>query len=99
MKNKFNNNNENMKKTNNDEKSELEKNEQNNLQIDEDEEDHDINEISDEIYADNVFLSSNPLPCITIYISKLKLFLTYTINMYNNLYIKNEIIFNIYNKW
>ena len=79
MKNKSNNNNENMEKTNNDEKSELEKNEQKIIQIDEEEE-NDINEIPDEIYADNVFLSSYPLPCITIYISKMKLFLTYTIN-------------------
>ena len=66
-------------KIKNDEKSELEKNEQKIIQIDEEEE-NDINEIPDKIYADNVFLSSYPLPCITIYISKMKLFLTYTIN-------------------
>ena len=45
----------------------------------------DIKEEKDEleeeqIYADNVFLSSSPLPCITVYISKKKLFRTYTIN-------------------
>ena len=35
--------------------------------------DNDINEESDEIYADNIFLSSSPLPCITIYISKISI--------------------------
>ena len=62
-----------------DEKSKSEKNNQNIFQTEE-EDDNDINEESDEIYADNIFLSSSPLPCITIYISKMKLFLTYTIN-------------------
>ena len=48
----------------------------NNIQEEEDPDEED----SEEIYADNIFLSSTPLPCITFYISKLKLFLTYTIN-------------------
>ena len=38
------------------------------------------NEEKDDIYADNVFLSSSPLPCVTIYISKIKLFITMTLN-------------------
>ena len=46
----------------------------------EEEEDEDDEEDSEQIYADNVFLSSSPLPCITIYISKIKLFRTYSIN-------------------
>ena len=80
-KNLFNNKNENMEKMKikSDEKSKSEKNNQNIFQTEE-EDDNDINEESDEIYADNIFLSSSPLPCITIYISKMKLFLTYTIN-------------------
>ena len=43
-------------------------------------EDSDEEEESENIYANNILLSSTPLPCITFYISKLKLFLTYTIN-------------------
>ena len=43
-------------------------------------EDEDEDEEEDDIYADNVFLSSSPLPCVTIYISKLKLFITFTLN-------------------
>ena len=38
------------------------------------------NEDEDDIYADNVFLSSSPLPCVTVYISKIKLFITMTLN-------------------
>ena len=65
-------------------------------------------EEEDEIYADNVFLSSSPLPCVTVYISKKKLFRTYTINGefvgeakeqddQGSQYIKSPIIFqNIY---
>ena len=34
-------------------------------------------------YLNNVFLSSNPLPCITVYISQLRKFRTYTINGIN----------------
>ena len=34
----------------------------------------------EQVYADNVFLSSSPLPCVTVYISKKKLFRIYTIN-------------------
>ena len=33
-----------------------------------------------ELYADNIFLSSNPLPCLTIYIEKMHIFKSYTIN-------------------
>ena len=32
------------------------------------------------LYADNIFLSSSPLPCIAIFISKRRIFRTYTIN-------------------
>ena len=32
------------------------------------------------LYADNIFLSNHPLPCITIYISKKKIFKAFTIN-------------------
>ena len=46
-------------------------------QEDEDEKDY---EEEEEIYADNVFLSSSPLPCVTIYISKMELFITLTLN-------------------
>ena len=38
------------------------------------------NEDEDDIYADNVFLSSSPLPCVTVYTSKIKLFITMTLN-------------------
>ena len=34
----------------------------------------------EEIFADNVFLSSSPLPCVTVYISQKRIFRTYTIN-------------------
>ena len=66
------------------------------------------NEISsneeEDIYADNVFLSSSPLPCVTVYISKKRLFRTYTINgefmceekeedELNSQYIKSPILF------
>ena len=44
------------------------------------EENYDSKEVEEQFYADNVFLSSSPLPCVTIYISKKKLFRTYTIN-------------------
>ncbi len=37
-------------------------------------------EDEEKLYADNVFLSSSPLPCVTVYISQKKLFRTYTIN-------------------
>ena len=37
-------------------------------------------EESEFLYADNVFLSSSPLPCITVFIGKKKLFKTFTIN-------------------
>jgi len=47
---------------------------------DDENEDEDEDEEEDDIYADNVFLSSSPLPCVTIYISKLKLFITFTLN-------------------
>ena len=64
-----------------------------------------FNEESEFLYADNVFLSSSPLPCITIFISKKKLFKTFTINGHfiedvkedpdvNS--IKNPIIFSSY---
>ena len=54
-------------------------------------------------YANNVFLSSSPLPCVTIFISSKRLFRTYTINgefvedreeTKNSNYIKCSIIFN-----
>ena len=35
---------------------------------------------SEFLYADNVFLSNSPLPSITVYISKKRLFKTFTIN-------------------
>ena len=44
------------------------------------EENDEPKEEEEQLYADNVFLSSSPLPCVTIYISKKKLFRTYTIN-------------------
>ena len=44
------------------------------------EEDEEKEEDSEQIYVDNVFLSSSPLPCVTIYISKFQIFRTYTIN-------------------
>ena len=37
-------------------------------------------EEEEQLYADNVFLSSSPIPCVTVYISQKKLFRTYTIN-------------------
>ena len=57
---------------------------------------------SEFLYADKVFLSNCPLPCITVYISKKKLFKTFTINGHfiQDLkeeeeinYIKNPIVF------
>ena len=54
-------------------------------------------------YANNVFLSSSPLPCITVYISTKKIFRTFTINgefmedvqeTDNSNYIKCPLIFN-----
>ena len=70
----------------------------------EEQEDEEEEENSEQIYADNVFISSSPLPCITIYISKIKLFRTYTINgefvseqkeedELGSIYIKNPKIF------
>ena len=52
-------------------------NESNNQNIGEENED---SEEEEQIYADNVFLSSSPIPCVTVYISQKKLFRTYTIN-------------------
>ena len=52
-------------------------NESNNQNISEENED---SEEEEQIYADNVFLSSSPIPCVTVYISQKKLFRTYTIN-------------------
>ena len=66
------------------EKKEEEKNdgvikkEKENLNIKEGNEDE--LEEDEEIYADNVFLSSSPLPCVTVYISQKRIFRTYTIN-------------------
>ena len=37
-------------------------------------------ELNEAIYANNVFLSSSPLPCLVFYISSLKIFKSYTIN-------------------
>ena len=43
-------------------------------------EENEDSEEEDQLYADNVFLSSSPIPCVTVYISQKKLFRTYTIN-------------------
>ena len=60
---------------------------------------------SEFLYADNVFLSNSPLPSITIYISKKKLFKTFTINGHfiqdikeevNVNFIKSPIVFTSY---
>ena len=57
---------------------------------------------SEFLYADNVFLSNSPLPSITVFISKKKLFKTFTINGHfmqdlkeeeNVNFIKNPIVF------
>ena len=54
-------------------------------------------------YANNVFLSSSPLPCVTAFISSKRIFRTYTINgefigdvqeINNSNYIKCPIVFN-----
>ena len=54
-------------------------------------------------YANNIFLSSSPLPCVAVFISSKRLFRTYTINgefvedreeTKNSNYIKCSIIFN-----
>ena len=58
------------------EENKKEKNKNNNLNIQDDNDEED----EEQIYADNVFLSSSPLPCVTVYISKKRLFRTYTIN-------------------
>ena len=47
---------------------------------DTEEKENDDFEGEEQLYADNVFLSSSPLPCVTVYISQKKLFRTYTIN-------------------
>ena len=71
-------------------------------------EENDESKEEEQIYADNVFLSSSPLPCVTIYISKKKLFRTYTINgefvseeseedEYGSQFIKSPIIFRSLN--
>ena len=43
-------------------------------------EENDESEEEEQLYADNVFLSSSPLPCVTVYISQKRIFRTYTIN-------------------
>ena len=52
-------------------------NDSNNENINSENED---SEEEEQLYADNVFLSSSPIPCVTVYISQKKLFRTYTIN-------------------
>ena len=42
--------------------------------------DDDLNENNHDIYANNIFLSNYPLPCITIFINSQKIFKSYTIN-------------------
>ena len=63
----------------------------------------DNSELNESLYANNVFLSSSPLPCIVFYISSKKLFKSYTINgefiseiqeTDNSSLIKSPIIFN-----
>ena len=44
------------------------------------EEEIEESEDDEKLFADNVFLSSSPLPCVTIYISEKRIFRTYTIN-------------------
>ena len=72
------------------------------------EENNESKEEEEQLYADNVFLSSSPLPCVTIYISKKKLFRTYTINgefvseeseedEYGSQFIKSPIVFRSLN--
>ena len=54
--------------------------------------------ISDNIYANNIFISSSPLPSIIFYIESNKEFLIYSINgkkIYNKKYNENDIIDNI----
>ena len=71
-------------------------------------ENNESKEEEEQLYADNVFLSSSPLPCVTIYISKKKLFRTYTINgefvseeseedEYGSQFIKSPIVFRSLN--
>ena len=45
-----------------------------------DNEEEEEEEEEEQLYADKVFLSSSPLACVTVYISKKRLFRTYTIN-------------------
>ena len=47
---------------------------------DDNNEEEEEEEEEEQLYADNVFLSSSPLACVTVYISKKRLFRTYTIN-------------------
>ena len=54
-----------------------ERNEIKNIKINEED---DVSEDEEQLYADNVFLSSSPLPCVTVYISQKRIFRTYTIN-------------------
>jgi len=54
--------------------------------------------ISDNIYANNIFISSSPLPSIILYIDSNKEFLIYSINgkkIYNKKFNENDIIDNI----
>ena len=80
-----------------------------NIEEKKDEEYEKEDEDEDEkIYADNVFLSSSPLPCVTVYIAEKQIFRTYTLNGqlvaeekevddYHSKYIKSPIIFkNLY---
>ena len=73
-----NNNKETNKSQGNDININLLKNENTFINVDQDLEEEE--EETEEIYADKIFLSSSPLPCITVYISKNKIFRTYTIN-------------------
>ena len=74
-----NNNKETNKSQGNDININLLKNENTFINVDQDLEEEEEEE-TEEIYADKIFLSSSPLPCITVYISKNKIFRTYTIN-------------------
>ena len=73
-----NNNKETNKSQGNDININLLKNENTFINVDQDLEEEEGE--TEEIYADKIFLSSSPLPCITVYISKNKIFRTYTIN-------------------
>ena len=67
------------------------------IMVTNDEHKEDIKNENKNIYANNIFLSNSPIPCISVFISSQKLFKTYSINgvpLYENYEIDNSAYIN-----